>query len=79
MESFNGGSVSVFVQTATAPGNFQDAVNYVDSGNVDWVAICDVNGDGKNDLVIASKDLEIRLQDPTRPGTFLAPTILASP
>jgi hypothetical protein len=78
MGTYTGGSVSVFLQNPAAAGTYQPAVNYADSGNVGWVAIGDMNGDGRPDLVIASFDLEIRFQDPAHPGTFLTPTILAS-
>ncbi len=38
------------------------------------VAVADINGDGKADLVIAQgSGVLIRLQDPAHPGAFLAP------
>lgn len=79
MGSFDGGSVSVFLQNSARAGKFQPAVNYADEGPVGGIAIGDVNGDGKADLVLASLDVEIRLQDAAHPGTFLPPTILPSP
>ena len=71
--SFNGGSVSVFLQNPASPGNFLSATNYTDTGVVSWVAAGDMDGDGLKDLVIVSSGLEIRLQDPTHAGTFLPP------
>jgi hypothetical protein len=62
--------VSVFTQTANA---------YVAGANI--IAIADVNGDGANDLVITdpgptggmTQTVNILLQNPASPGTFLAP------
>jgi FG-GAP-like repeat/FG-GAP repeat len=79
MGSFTGGSVSVFLQNPAGAGTFQPAVNYNDSGSVSWVGIGDMDGDGRQDLVIVSSGLEIRFQDPTKPGNFLQPVMIASP
>jgi hypothetical protein len=62
--------VSVFTQTANA--------NVI---GANLIAIADVNGDGANDLLItdpgptggAAPSVNILLQDPSSPGTFLAP------
>ena len=62
--------VSVFTQSANA---------YVNGANL--IAIADVNGDGANDLVITdpgptggmAPTVNILLQNPASPGTFLAP------
>ena len=78
MGSFTGASVSVFLQNPTAAGTFQTATNYNDSGVVSWVAAGDIDGDGRQDLVIVSSGLEIRFQDPANPGTFLQPVMIAS-
>jgi VCBS repeat protein/FG-GAP repeat protein len=71
-----GSGVSVLLQDPDAPGHFQATVNYPPSGSdtVAAVAVADINGDGKADLVIAQGlGLFIRLQDPAHLGTFLAP------
>jgi hypothetical protein len=72
----DGSGVSVLLQDPAAHGHFQAAVNYFPSGNdtVAAVAVSDINGDGKADLVIAQGlRVFIRLQDPAHPGAFLAP------
>lgn len=79
MGSFTGGSVSVFLQDPAAAGTFQPAANYNDTGVVSWVAAGDMDGDGRQDLVIASSGLEIRFQDPANPGNFFPPVMIASP
>ncbi len=72
------GSVSVLLQNASSPGAFQPAVNYPGTTDVIWVAVGDVNGDGKPDLVIADGGILIRFQDPANPGQFLAPVVVAT-
>jgi FG-GAP-like repeat len=66
--------VSVFTQTPNGA---------VSGGNL--IVIADVNGDGYNDLVItdpgptgnAAPTVAVLMQDPTHPGTFLAPVSYA--
>jgi hypothetical protein len=79
MGSFDGSSISVFMQNPASPGSFQPAVNYADTSNVGWVAIADMNGDGKPDLLIVDAGVSVRFQDSAHPGTFLAPTVIVSP
>jgi hypothetical protein len=79
MGSFSGGSISVFLQNPASPGTFQSATNYAESGTVSCVVAADIEGDGRQDLVIAANGLEIRFQDPANPGRFLAPVVIGSP
>lgn len=72
------GSVSVLLQNASSPGVFQPAVNYPGTIDVVWVAVGDMNGDGRPDLVIGDGGILIRFQDPANPGQFLAPVLIAT-
>ena len=76
--SFNGGSVSVFLQNPAYSGGFLPATNYSDTGVVSWVAAADIDGDNRKDLVIVASGVEIRLQDPAHPGTFLQPVSIVT-
>jgi hypothetical protein len=72
--------VSVLLQDGTSPGNFGTAVDYAPTGNdfVTAVAIADINGDGKPDLIVLQAGgVFIRLQDPLHPGQFLAARSIA--
>jgi hypothetical protein len=53
-------------------------MNYAGNGVIAWVAVGDMNGDNKPDLVIADSGIVIRLQDPANPGQFLLPIVIAS-
>ena len=72
------GTVSVFLQTPASPGQFPSLANYPGTSFVWWVAVGDMNGDGKPDLVTAEGGIVIRFQDPANPGKFLAPTVIAT-
>jgi hypothetical protein len=74
----SGSSVSVFLQDPLSPGTFQPAKNYAGSGVITCVAVGDMNGDNKPDLVIVDSGIVIRLQDPANPGQFLPPVVIAS-
>ena len=72
--------VSVLLQDGTTAGHFGAAVNYPATGNdfVTGVAVADINGDGRPDLVVLQAGgVFIRLQDPLHPGQFLAAQSIA--
>ena len=70
------GVVSVFLQTppaAASPGVFVGAVNYRGVYGPMGVAIADMDGDGRPDLVLADGDIVVRLNSATTLGTFGPP------
>jgi hypothetical protein len=72
--------VSVLLQDAAHPGSFLPPVTYATHGGTIDVAVADLDGDGKPDLVVANLgptptgSVSVLLQDPARPGVFLAAT-----
>jgi FG-GAP-like repeat len=72
--------VSVLLQDAAHPGSFLPPVTYATHGGAVDVAVADLDGDGKPDLVVANLgptptgSVSVLLQDPARPGVFLAAT-----
>jgi hypothetical protein len=84
-------NVSVLFGSIASPGSFPTINNYPANigqtafGQVPpqvlWVAIGDMNGDGKPDLIFADDTgVSIRFQDPANPGKFLsATTVVSSP
>jgi hypothetical protein len=68
--------VSVLLQNAASPGTFLAPVTYSTPYGAIDVAVADVNGDGKPDLVVASLGpaptgaISVLLQSATSPGTF---------
>ena len=70
-------AVSVLLQDPASPGNFLAAKNYATGRGPNFVAIDDLNGDGKLDLAVADSDgISILYQDPALPGTFLPRTLI---
>jgi len=72
--------ISVLLQDGVTPGHFAAAVNYGPTGSdfVTGVAVADINGDGKPDLIVLQAGgVFIRLQDPLNPGQFLAARSIA--
>lgn len=75
--------VSVLLQDAAHPGSFLPPVTYATHGGAIDVAVADLDGDGKPDLVVANLgpsptgSVSVLLQDPARPGVFLAATSYA--
>lgn len=66
-----GGSVSVLLQDPTVPGGYLSARNYDTGNGSNLVAVADLNGDGKPDLVAVNVNgISVLLQDPNVPGQF---------
>jgi FG-GAP-like repeat/FG-GAP repeat len=72
--------VSVLLQDAAHPGSFLAPVTYATQARAIDVAVGDLNGDGKPDLVVANLgpaptgSVSVLLQDPAHPGVFLSAT-----
>jgi FG-GAP-like repeat len=72
--------VSVLLQDATHPGSFLAPVTYATPWGAIDVAVADLNGDGRPDLVVASLGpaptgaVSVLLQNASGPGTFLPAT-----
>jgi hypothetical protein len=75
--------VSVLLQDAAHPGSFLPPVTYATQARAVDVAVADLNGDGKPDLVVANLgpaptgSITVLLQDPAHAGVFLTGTSYA--
>jgi hypothetical protein len=66
--------ISILLQSSSGAGQFLPYITIpVPSGGTSAVAIADLNGDGKSDIIATASDLNIFMQDPASPGSFLAP------
>ena len=64
--------VSVLLQDAASPGSFLPALNYPCGTHPDFVAIGDLNADGRPDIAVRiSGGVNILFQDSAKPGSFL--------
>jgi hypothetical protein len=68
--SFDDGSLSVFLNSASTPGSFSAPLILASPG-ASQVAIADMNGDGLPDLISADFNVSLFLQ--SAPGTFATP------
>ncbi len=70
--SHGAGPATVLLQGAVGGGGYLGPVNYPTGGRPQDIAVADVNGDGRPDLVVAAEfHLAILIQDLAAPGTFL--------
>jgi hypothetical protein len=81
--NFDSSSVSVFLQTSPGSGKYQEGTTYSTGGAPNEVALADVNGDGRLDVLVADNasagHIVILPQDPANPGKFLAAVPLVTP
>ena len=75
--SYNGPHLSILFQDSTNPGNFLPLVSIGLSSSS--VAIGDLNGDFINDMAVTGGGyVRLLFQNPTVPGAFFAPVVLAA-
>ena len=74
------GNAIVMLQSASTPGQFAAPLNLATGAMTSSVAVGDLNGDGKPDVVAANFDsngnngqVTVFFQNPASPGTFMAP------
>ena len=83
-DSTGSAGVSVLLQDHANPGHFLTPVTYATQDSPVDVAVADLNGDGKPDLVVANLgptptgSISVLLQDAAHPGTFLSATSYAA-
>lgn len=84
----NAGFVAVNLQDPVTPGKFLTPATYRVDADPLWIAIGDLNGDGKLDIVTANavggpnatgpNDVSVLLQDASNPGKFLPASTYAT-
>lgn len=68
------GWVTVFRQDPANPGLLLPSTGYRGTWGPMGVALADMDGDGRPDLVLADGDIVVRFNTPSAPGTFGPPT-----
>jgi hypothetical protein len=72
--NYYGGTVSVLLNKAAAPGTFAAPKKYEVDNSTNGIAAADLNGDGRMDIVTVSGAAEgpvsVLINKPTAPGTF---------
>jgi hypothetical protein len=75
---YSSGSISIFFQNPSIPGELLAASKISGNGHSLSVAIDDLNEDGYQDLAVAEDGATIRFQDPNNPGNFLPAILLGN-
>jgi hypothetical protein len=74
VSNFNGGNISLLLNSASAPGTFPAVASYNTGGiSARGITLGDVNGDGRLDLVTGNQDsnnISVLLNQAASPGTF---------
>jgi hypothetical protein len=71
----NPGEATVFLQDPTSAGSLLTGTSYLGNWGPLGVAIGDMDGDGRPDLVLADGDIVVRLNQASAPGTFGPPNL----
>lgn len=79
--NFNKGTISVLMETAPNSAKFQSQISVPTGGLPNDVALCDTNGDGRLDLVVANGDYSggsLVVIPQTGPGQFGSPVTVGA-
>jgi hypothetical protein len=79
--NYTAGTLSILMHNPSTPGTFEPAQTITVGGLPHDIAVADINGDGKPDIVVADRTVGagrvvILLQNPNDPGTFEAPQVI---